>query len=121
MKPLLEGEVAPSASEHGWLSCVFGVVLLVTGQSGIGKSECVLDLVERGHRLVADDVVMVTRRGNDVVIGRAHALQRGHMEIRGIGLINVPSIFGVKAVRQQKRIEVVVQLDEWNQTLLVDR
>lgn len=121
MKPFLEAEFAPSATLHGSLADVFGVGLLVTGKSGIGKSECVLDLVERGHRLVADDIVMCTRRGNDVVIGRAHELQRGHMEIRGIGLINVPSIFGVKAVRQQKRIEVVVQLEEWNQALLVDR
>ena len=121
MKPFLEAEFAPSATLHGSLADVFGVGLLVTGKSGIGKSECVLDLVERGHRLVADDIVMVTRRGNDVVIGRAHELQRGHMEIRGIGLINIPSIFGVKAVRQQKRIEVVVQLEEWNQSLLVDR
>jgi HPr kinase/phosphorylase len=121
MKPFLETQFAPAASLHGSLADVFGVGLLVTGKSGIGKSECVLDLVERGHRLVADDIVLATRRGNDVVIGRAHELQRGHMEIRGIGLINIPSIFGVKAVRQQKRIEVVLQLEEWNQALLVDR
>lgn len=121
IKPFLEDTFAPTTTLHGSLADVFGVGLLFQGQSGIGKSECVLDLVERGHRLVADDIVLVTRRGNDVVIGRAHELQRGHMEIRGIGLINIPSIFGVKAVRQQKRIEVVVQLEEWNQTLLVDR
>ena len=72
-----------------------------------------LDLVERGHRLVADDVVQVTRRGNDVLIGRGHELAAHHMEIRGIGLIDIPALFGVRAVRQQKRIEVIVQLEDW--------
>jgi HPr kinase/phosphorylase len=95
------------------LADVFGVGLLFIGRSGIGKSECVLDLVERGHRLVADDLVMVTRRANDVLIGRGHELQRHYMEVRGIGLIDIPAIFGIRAVRQQKRIEVVVQLEEW--------
>ena len=80
-----------------------------------------LDLVERGHRLVADDVVQVTRRGNDVLIGRGHELAAHHMEIRGIGLIDVPSIFGIRAVRQQKRMEVVVRLEEWDQNAVVDR
>ena len=100
---------------HGSLADVFGVGLLFIGQSGIGKSECVLDLVERGHRLVADDLVIARRRGNDVLIGRGHELQRHHMEIRGVGLVDIPSIFGIRAVRQQKRIEVVVQLEEWDQ------
>ena len=86
-----------------------------SGKSGIGKSECVLDLVERGHRLVADDLVIATRRGNDMLIGRGHELQRHHMEIRGVGLIDIPAIFGIRAVRQQKRIEVVVQLEEWDE------
>jgi HPr kinase/phosphorylase len=81
----------------------------------------VLDLVERGHRLVADDLVIVRRRGRDVLIGRGHELQRHHMEIRGVGLVDIPSIFGVRAVRQQKRIEVVVQLEEWNHDAPVDR
>jgi HPr kinase/phosphorylase len=85
------------------------------GDSGVGKSECVLDLVERGHRLVADDLVLVTRQGNDLLIGRGHELQRHHMEIRGIGIIDVPGLFGVRAIRQQKRIEVVVQLEIWDQ------
>jgi HPr kinase/phosphorylase len=73
----------------------------------------VLDLVERGHRLVADDVVQVTRRGTDILIGRGHELAGHHMEIRGIGLIDIQSLFGIRAVRQQKRIEVVVQLEDW--------
>ena len=121
IKPVLEAEFAETTTLHGSLADVFGVGLFFTGQSGIGKSECVLDLVERGHRLVADDLVIATRRGNDVLIGRGHELQRHHMEIRGVGLIDVPHIFGVRAVRQQKRIEVVVQLEEWNQDAIVER
>jgi HPr kinase/phosphorylase len=121
IKPWLEEEFAPTTNLHGSLADVFGVGLLFVGQSGIGKSECVLDLVERGHRLVADDLVIARRRGTDVLIGRGHERQRHHMEIRGVGLVDIPSIFGVRAVRQQKRIEVVVKLEEWNQDAAVDR
>jgi HPr kinase/phosphorylase len=121
LKPWLEEEFAPTTNVHGSLADVFGVGLLFVGRSGIGKSECVLDLVERGHRLVADDLVIVKRRGRDVLIGRGHELQRHHMEIRGVGLVDIPSIFGVRAVRQQKRIEVVVQLEEWDHDAPVDR
>ena len=121
IKPTLEAEFAEVTTLHGSLADVFGVGLFFTGKSGIGKSECVLDLVERGHRLVADDLVITTRRGNDVLIGRGHELQRHHMEIRGVGLIDIPSIFGIRAVRQQKRIEVVVRLEEWDQNAMVDR
>jgi HPr kinase/phosphorylase len=121
LKPWLEEEFAPTTNLHGSLADVFGVGLLFVGQSGIGKSECVLDLVERGHRLVADDLVIARRRGTDLLIGRGHERQRHHMEIRGVGLVDIPSIFGVRAVRQQKRIEVVVKLEEWNQEAPVDR
>lgn len=120
-KPVIEELFAPGTTLHGSLADVFGVGLLFTGASGIGKSECVLDLVERGHRLVADDLVLVTRRGNDVVIGRGHQLQRHVMEIRGVGLIDISHIFGVRAVRQQKRIEVVVQLVEWSEHAVAER
>ncbi len=119
--PFLENEFSPSLSLHGSLADVFGVGLLFTGESGIGKSECVLDLVERGHRLVADDLVLARRKGLDVVIGRGHELQRHFMEIRGVGLIDISAIFGIHSVRQQKRIEVVVDLVVWNQSLQVDR
>ena len=112
-KPWLEEEFAPSTNLHGSLADIFGVGVLFVGRSGIGKSECVLDLVERGHRLVADDLVLVKRRGTDVLIGRGHELARHYMEIRGVGLVDIPAIFGVKAVRQQKRIEVVVQLEDF--------
>lgn len=121
LKPWLEDEFAAQTTLHGSLADVFGVGLLFQGKSGIGKSECVLDLVERGHRLVADDVVIVKRKGNDVLIARGHELQRHYMEVRGIGLIDVPAIFGIRSVRQQKRIEVVVQLEEWNQEMVVER
>ncbi len=113
VKPVLEEAFAPRTTLHGSLADVYGVGLLFIGRSGIGKSECVLDLVERGHRLVADDVVQVTRRGADILIGRGHELAAHHMEIRGIGLIDVQALFGIRAVRQQKRIEVVVQLEDW--------
>ena len=121
IKPWLEEEFAQQTTMHASLADVFGVGLLFTGRSGIGKSECVLDLVERGHRLVADDLVLVTKRGSDVLIGRGHELQRHYMEIRGVGLVDIPAIFGIRAVRQQKRIEVVVQLEDWDASATVDR
>lgn len=114
IKPFLELSLAPSTTLHGSLASVYGVGLLFVGESGVGKSECVLDLVERGHRLVADDLVMVSRQGNDVLIGRGHELQGHHMEIRGIGIIDVSALFGVRAIRLQKRIEVVVRLELWD-------
>lgn len=113
IKPILESAFAPRTTLHGSLADVYGVGLLFVGRSGIGKSECVLDLVERGHRLVADDVVQVTRRGHDVLLGQGHELAGHHMEIRGIGLVDIPTLFGVRSVRQQKRIEVVVRLEDW--------
>ncbi|MDB4886552.1 MAG: hprK [Gemmatimonadetes bacterium] len=121
VKPWLEDAFAPQTTLHGSLADVYGVGLLFIGQSGIGKSECVLDLVERGHRIVADDLVLVRRRGTDVLIGRGHELQRHYMEIRGVGLVDIPAIFGIRAVRQQKRIEVVVQLEEWRHGAPVER
>jgi HPr kinase/phosphorylase len=114
LNPYLEAGLAPTVSLHGSLADVYGVGLLFVGESGIGKSECVLDLVERGHRLVADDLVFATKRGHDIVIGHGHEFQRHHMEIRGIGIIDVRALFGIRAIRQQKRIEVVVQLEAWD-------
>jgi HPr kinase/phosphorylase len=114
LQPYLEATFAPTTTMHGSLADVYGVGLLFVGRSGIGKSECVLDLVERGHRLVADDLVYVSKRGNDVLIARGHELQRHHMEIRGIGIIDIPALFGIRSIRQQKRIEVVVRLVDWN-------
>jgi HPr kinase/phosphorylase len=121
IKPWLEDAFAPQTTLHGSLADVYGVGLLFIGQSGIGKSECVLDLVERGHRIVADDLVLVRKKGTDILIGRGHELQRHYMEIRGVGLVDIPAIFGIRAVRQQKRIEVVVQLEEWEHDAPVER
>jgi HPr kinase/phosphorylase len=121
IKPILEDAFAPRTTLHGSLADVYGVGLLFTGRSGIGKSECVLDLVERGHRLVADDIVLVSRKGNDVLIGQGHELAAHHMEIRGIGIIDVKSLFGIRSVRAQKRIEVVVQLEDWEKAKDAER
>jgi HPr kinase/phosphorylase len=121
IKPYLEVALAPSTSVHGSLADVYGVGLLLVGRSGIGKSECVLDLVERGHRLVADDLVLASRRGHDVLIGKGHEMQGHHMEIRGIGIIDIQALFGIRAIRQQKRIEVVVQLEDWDDARTYDR
>ena len=93
----------------------------VIGKSGVGKSEAVLDLIERGHRLVADDMVIASRRGNEILIGRGHELQRHHMEIRGVGIIDIAKLFGIRAIRQQKRIEVIVQLEVWDEGAHYDR
>lgn len=109
----LDRVFAPQTTIHGTLVDVYGVGLLFTGRSAIGKSECALDLVERGHRLVADDVVTVVRRHGDILIGSGNPVVRHHMEIRGLGIIDVQSIFGIRAIRFQKRVEVEVNLQEW--------
>jgi HPr kinase/phosphorylase len=119
--PYLLEVFAPTTTMHASLADVYGVGLLFVGRSGIGKSECVLDLVERGHRLVADDVVHISQRGADLLIGRSHALAHRYMEIRGVGLIDAMALFGVRAVRHQKRIEVVVELADWDSDREVDR
>ncbi|MEN8375473.1 MAG: HPr(Ser) kinase/phosphatase [Gemmatimonadota bacterium] len=121
LNAFLEDHFAPSTTMHGSMADVYGVGLLVVGPSGIGKSECVLDLVERGHRLVADDLVHIKRPAPGVLIGRGHELQRHHMEIRGVGIIDIPALFGIRGIRQQKRIEVVVQLEEWSDEAEYDR
>ena len=110
----LDHMFAPHTTVHGSLVDVYGCGLLFTGRSGIGKSETALDLVERGHRLVADDVVTITRRHGDLLIGSGSQLMRHHMEIRGLGIIDVQSIFGVRSIRLQKRVEVEVVLKEWS-------
>ncbi len=115
IKPYLDAILAPHTNLHGSLADVYGVGLLFVGESGVGKSECVLDLVERGHRLVADDHVIVSRRGPDILLGEGHQLQAHHMEIRGLGIIDIRTLFGINATRQQKRIEVIVHLERWDE------
>lgn len=111
---LLSNYFAPTDTLHGTFVDVYGVGLLFTGRSGIGKSEIALDLVERGHRLVADDQVEVRRVAEDILIGRGSAHLEHFMEIRGIGVINVHDLFGIRAIRVQKRLEVEVQLKQWD-------
>ena len=110
----LDHMFATHVTAHGSLVDVYGVGLLFTGRSAIGKSETALDLVERGHRLVADDVVTITKGHGDVLIGSGNQLLRHHMEIRGLGIIDVQAIFGIRAIRLQKRVEVQVNLTEWS-------
>ena len=110
----LDHMFAPVATAHGSLVDVYGVGLMFTGRSAIGKSETALDLVERGHRLVADDVVTIVRRQGDLLIGSGNQLLRHHMEIRGLGIIDVQAIFGIRSIRLQKRVEVEVNLADWS-------
>ena len=113
LSDFLDDQFSPQTTIHGSFVDVYGLGLLFIGRSGIGKSEIALDLIERGHRLVSDDVVNVTRKGEGILIGAGTNLVKHFMEIRGLGLIDVQSIFGVRAIRFQKRVEVVVELMEW--------
>ncbi len=117
----LDAFFAASVTVHGTLVDVYGVGLLYTGKSGIGKSEIALDLVERGHRLVADDVVKIIRKSPDVIVGTGSELLGHHMEIRGIGIIDVEKLFGIRSIRLQKRIEVEVHLTLWSDDLEYER
>ena len=110
----LDGKFAPNTTLHGSLVDVYGTGLLLTGRSGIGKSEIALDLVERGHRLVADDVVILTKKAESILIGSGPDMLKHFMEIRGVGIIDIMQIFGVRAIRLQKRVEVQVELVDWD-------
>lgn len=116
----LEDRLAPRAVIHGVLLDIYGLGVLLLGDSGVGKSECALDLVVRGHRLVSDDVVEIKRRG-DMLIGTGPELTRYHMELRGVGIINVKDLFGVASVRLTKFLEYVIRLDSWKPGKRYDR
>ena len=118
---LLEDWLAPREIVHGVLLDVLGLGVLLIGESGIGKSECALDLIVRGQRLVADDAVEIRRRAESVVIGTAPEVTRHHMELRGIGIVNVRDLFGVASTRRSKRVELVVQLERWDVGAEYDR
>src|SRR5436305_8499963 len=114
LSSLLEDSLAERTMIHAVLMDVLGLGVLITGQSGIGKSECALDLIVRGHRLVADDTVEVRRRAESILIGTCPELTRHHMELRGLGVINVKELFGIASTRSSKRVEFVVQLERWD-------
>jgi HPr kinase/phosphorylase len=118
---VLEDELAPATTVHGVLVDVYGMGVLLLGESGIGKSECALDLIQRGHRLVADDVVEIRKYPNGSLVGRAAEMIRYHMELRGIGIINIKHLFGVSAVRASKSIELVIELERWDPAKKYDR
>jgi HPr kinase/phosphorylase len=110
---ILEDTLAERTVIHAVLLDVLGLGVLLAGESGIGKSECALDLIVRGHRLVADDTVEVRRRAETVLIGTCPELTRHHMELRGLGVINIKELFGIASTRSSKRVELVVQLERW--------
>jgi HPr kinase/phosphorylase len=112
---------APETTLHGDLVDVYGIGVLLLGESGTGKSECALDLVTRGHRLVADDVVEVAKDGERILMGRGPARIRHLMEIRGLGILSIRDLFGVAAIRYRKRIELVVMLEPWRPEEEYDR
>ena len=117
----LQEALTASSSVHGVLIDVIGVGVLILGKSGIGKSELALDLVTRGHRLVADDIVDLKRKQGGSVYGSGSEVIKHHMEIRGIGIINIKDLFGVSAVRDRKKVEMVVELAEWDDKVEYDR
>jgi HPr kinase/phosphorylase len=121
MQGYLEDALTAQTSMHGVLLDVFGVGILLLGKSGIGKSEIALDLVMRGHRLVADDIVDVKRKSPEAVFGAGSEIIKHHMEIRGLGIINIKDLFGVAAIRERKKIEIVMELVEWDPQVEYDR
>ncbi len=118
---ILEDSLAERIIMHAVLMDVLGLGVLIVGESGIGKSECALDLIVRGHRLVADDTVEVRRRQEAILIGTCPELTRHHMELRGLGVINVKDLFGIASTRSSKRVELVVQLERWDPTREYER
>lgn len=119
-RDFLEDQFALQTMVHGSMVDVYGIGILIAGKSGIGKSEVALDLVERGHRLVADDVIILTKK-NNVLMTSATEMNKHFMEIRGLGIIDIMSMFGVRAIRYQKRLEVVLELSLWDESKDIER
>lgn len=117
----LEDDFAPTASEHGSMVDIMGVGVLIRGSSGIGKSECVLGLIERGYSLVSDDITRFRNLEGRELVGNSKELTRFHMEVRGIGIINVAAVFGVGSVRPEKQLDLVVTLKDWHEVDDIDR
>ncbi len=120
LRDFLEDQFALQTVVHGAMVDVYGIGILIVGRSGIGKSEVALDLVERGHRLVADDVVMLTKKSS-VLMGAATQISKHFMEIRGLGIVDVMKMFGIRSIRYQKRLEVVMELTLWDDNLDINR
>ncbi len=114
LSDFLDDQFAIRCTAHGSFVDVYGVGIIFVGKSGIGKSEVALDLVERGHRLVSDDVTILTKKGEGIIMGAGTEMNQHFMEIRGLGIINVEKMFGVRAIRFQKRLETVVELENWD-------
>ena len=117
----LNMDFAPYTTIHGVLVDVYGEGLLITGESGIGKSEAALELIRRGHRLVSDDVVEIRRPNNERLYGRAPSITQYLIELRGIGIIDVKSLYGVEAVKDEQRIDLVIKLEDWSKEKEYDR
>ncbi len=114
LSEFLDDQFAPQTVIHGSFVDVYGVGILFIGRSGIGKSEIALDLVERGHRLVADDIVMLTKKRETVMMGTGTSMIQHFMELRGLGIVDIRQMFGIRSIRFQKRLEIVVELEDWN-------
>lgn len=114
LSEFLDDQFSPQLVVHGSFVDIYGVGILFVGRSGIGKSEIALDLVERGHRLVADDVVMLTKKKENLLMGTGTSLVQHFMEIRGLGIIDIRQMFGIRSIRFQKRLEIIVELEDWN-------
>jgi HPr kinase/phosphorylase len=110
----LDDQFTPRLTLHGSFVDVYGVGMLFTGKSGIGKSEVALDLIERGHRLVADDVIVLSKKGEGILMGSGTDVGKHYMEVRGLGILDIQKMFGIRAIRYQKRLEVIVELEIWN-------
>lgn len=117
----LETQLAPTESVHGVFMDVLGIGVLIKGKSGIGKSECALDLISRGYRLVADDVVIVKRLPNSTLIGSSADVTKHYIEVRGLGIINVKDLYGITAIRNEKQMDMVVELVSWDEEKEYDR
>ncbi|GAB6084935.1 HPr(Ser) kinase/phosphatase [Alkaliphilus crotonatoxidans] len=117
----LEDKLAPTITLHGVLMDIYGVGVLITGKSGIGKSETAVELIKRGHLLVADDSVEIKGIGNDLLMGGAPELIRHMIEVRGIGIMDIKSLFGVGAIKEQTQINLVISLEEWDPNKSYDR
>ncbi len=118
---ILSDHFSPMLSRHGTLVEAFGVGVMIEGDSSVGKSEAALGLIERGHRLVSDDIVIIKKRQSSVLVGRGPELTRHMLEIRGIGIINVAHIYGAVCVSQSAKIDLIVRLEEWDDTHFYDR